>query len=87
MAKRLIFSGPATVVEGIADATKAAQAIVGAYTYAIPQASEIRVKEIYAKHGLMIPYVQAAQENQRCLSCNTVCLEEFAFDFFTDSGN
>lgn len=65
--------GPATVVEGIADATKVAQAIVGAYTYTVPQASAIRVQEIYAQHGLMFPYVQAAQENRRCLSCNTVC--------------
>ncbi|MGM9992750.1 MAG: putative selenate reductase subunit YgfK [Candidatus Bruticola sp.] len=65
--------GPATVVEAIADAANAAQAIAGSFTYSIPETAKVRVEEIYAKHGLMVPYIQAAQEKERCLACGTVC--------------
>ena len=66
-------SGPATVVEGIADALKVAQAIVGPYAYTIPTAAYSSAAEVSAKRGLLQYYFQAAKEKERCLSCQTVC--------------
>ena len=69
--------GPATIVEAIADARKAADAIVGAYKYAIPVLDEDysahKQGEQAYKRGLLAPYHNARHEGQRCLECSTVC--------------
>ena len=65
--------GPATVVEGIADARKAADAIAGRYTYEIPEDSKTTEDACFEKHGILRDYEQAEKERERCLSCGTVC--------------
>lgn len=65
--------GPATVVEGIADARTVADAIVGAYSYAIPEAAHAVEETCYKKQGVLKDYEQAEKERERCLSCGTVC--------------
>ena len=63
--------GPATVVEGIADAAKAAEAIVGKYEYEI--GVKISEQSCYEKQGVLRDYKDAESEAERCLSCGTVC--------------
>ena len=65
--------GPATVVEGIADARKAADAIVGKYTYEIPDEARSCEAACFEKHGILKDYEQAEKEHNRCLNCGTVC--------------
>ena len=65
--------GPATVVEGIADARKVADAIVGAYAYEIPNAARSSEAACFEKHGILQDYEQAEKEHNRCLNCGTVC--------------
>ncbi len=65
--------GPATVVEGIADARRAADAIVGAYSYAIPDSARIFPSACYEKQGVLKDYDCAEKEAGRCLACSTVC--------------
>lgn len=65
--------GPATVVEAIADARKAADAIAGKYAYAIPAAAKADEAEAVRTHGTIRVYDAAKRESRRCLSCNTVC--------------
>ncbi len=64
--------GPATVVEGIADAAAfAGEVIGGAYQASIPgEAYPTRAAAI-AKKGILCE--SAKREGDRCLSCNTVC--------------
>jgi len=64
--------GPATVVEGIADAQRFADAVIGeAYRYALPNAANATRAEAIAKKGILCE--SAKCEGDRCLSCNVVC--------------
>ncbi|MDO4836065.1 MAG: putative selenate reductase subunit YgfK [Clostridia bacterium] len=65
--------GPATVVEGIADARRAADAIVGRYEYEICACGSTTEEVCFEKHGILRDYEQAEKERERCLSCGTVC--------------
>ena len=65
--------GPATVVEGIADARKVADAIVGKYEYEIGDDAKTTEDVCFMKHGVLKDYDQAEKERERCLSCGTVC--------------
>ena len=65
--------GPATVVEGIADARKVADAIVGAYAYQIPESAKTSEEACFNKQGILRDYEQAEKESGRCLNCGTVC--------------
>ncbi|MBQ9188922.1 MAG: FAD-dependent oxidoreductase, partial [Clostridia bacterium] len=65
--------GPATVVEGIADAAKAAEAIVGRYAYEIGRDAYITEEAALQKQGLLRDYDCAETESGRCLHCDTVC--------------
>ncbi len=65
--------GPATVVEGIADARKVADAIVGAYAYQIPESAKTSEEACFNKQGILKDYEQAEKESGRCLNCGTVC--------------
>ncbi len=68
------FRGPATVVEGIADAAAFAQAVIGKkYEYTIPAEAYPTEAEAIAKKGILAMASDAACEGDRCLSCNTVC--------------
>jgi putative selenate reductase len=69
--------GPATVVRGISEATKAARAIVRAekncdLTMNLPEVS--RDTEVpTAKKGILQMSVKGQKECERCLECSTVC--------------
>mgnify|MGYP000124550870 CR=1 FL=1 len=66
--------GPATVVEGIADAARFAQEVIGqAYTYDIPQQAYITKTDAQAKKGILNMSGCVCQEGNRCLQCSTVC--------------
>ena len=65
--------GPATVVEGIADARKVADAIVGEYRYSICACGSTTEEACAAKQGILKDYEQAEKERERCLYCSTVC--------------
>lgn len=66
--------GPATVVEGIADAAKFAEAVIGkAYEYEIPAAAYPTMEQAVAKKGILKMAKDACCEASRCLDCNTVC--------------
>ena len=66
--------GPATVVEGIADAARFAQEVIGqAYTYDIPQQAYITRTDAQAKKGILNMSGCVCQEGSRCLQCSTVC--------------
>ena len=66
--------GPATVVEGIADAVRFAQEVIGtAYTYDIPQQAYITKTDAQAKKGVLQMSGCICREGDRCLQCSTVC--------------
>ena len=66
--------GPATVVEGIADAAAFAEAVIGeAHTYEIPAAAYPSKAQAVSKKGILKMAKDACCEGARCLSCNTVC--------------
>ena len=66
--------GPATVVEGIADAARFAEAVLGKpHTYDIPEAAYPSKAEAAARKGVLRTACEAGCEGERCLSCNTVC--------------
>ncbi len=65
--------GPATVVEGIADAAKTAEAIVGRYAYEIGRDAYITKEAALWKQGVLRDYDCAETESGRCLHCDTVC--------------
>ena len=67
-----VFRGPATVVEGIADAAGFAQAVIGAkYEPSIPAAAHAAREDAIARKGILCE--SAKCEGDRCLSCNVVC--------------
>ncbi len=62
--------GPATVVEGISDATRFCQAVVGdAAPWVAPNAA--RISDAAARKGILCD--SAKCEGERCLQCNTLC--------------
>ena len=64
--------GPATVVEGIADAARFARAVLGEeHAYALPHGALPERRDALAKKGVLAE--PALCEGSRCLSCNTVC--------------
>ncbi|MBQ4422802.1 MAG: putative selenate reductase subunit YgfK [Clostridia bacterium] len=65
--------GPATVVEGIADARKAADAIAGKYAYGTCGCAQTTEDACFEKQGVLKDYEQAEKERGRCLNCGTVC--------------
>ena len=66
--------GPATVVEGIADAAAFAEAVIGtAYTYEIPEQAYPAKADAAAKKGILKMAKDACCEGSRCLNCNTIC--------------
>ena len=66
--------GPATVVEGIADAARFAEEVIGApHTYEIPAAAYITKADAIAKKGVLLMSKDACCEGKRCLQCHTVC--------------
>ena len=74
MAERIPVSGPATVVEGIADAAQFAEAVIGApHTYDIPQQAYITKADAIAKKGILRMSGCTACEGERCLQCSTAC--------------
>ena len=67
-----VFRGPATVVEGIADAAAFAEEVVGhAHEAAIPEKAIPSRESCIAKKGVLCE--TAKREGDRCLACNTVC--------------
>ncbi len=66
--------GPATVVEGIADAAAFAEAVIGAaHTYEIPEQAYPTKADAITKKGTLHMAGCAGCEGSRCLDCNTVC--------------
>lgn len=66
--------GPATVVEGIADAARFAEAVIGEkHEYTVPKAARVLRQEAAARKGVLAAAGQAAREGERCLHCSTVC--------------
>ena len=66
--------GPATVVEGIADAAAFAEAVIGAaHEYDIPETAYASKAEAIAKKGILKMAKDACCEGSRCLDCSTVC--------------
>ena len=64
--------GPATVVEGIADAQYFANAVIGeAHKFSIPAKAVATREEAIAKKGILCE--SAKCEGDRCLTCNVVC--------------
>jgi putative selenate reductase len=64
--------GPATVVEGIADAAAFAAVVIGkAYPYSMPDGARASRKDAIMKKGILCE--SAKCENERCLKCNVVC--------------
>ena len=64
--------GPATVVEGIADAQGFVNALLGeSHKFAIPAKAKATREEAIAKKGILCE--SAKCEGDRCLSCNVVC--------------
>ena len=66
--------GPATVVEGIADAARFAEAVLGEkHCFELPAASRVTREEAAARKGILAAAGEAEREARRCLHCNTVC--------------
>jgi len=64
--------GPATVVEGIADAAAFAEAVIGSgYEAKIPCSAKVSRDSAIAKKGILCE--SAKREGERCLNCSTVC--------------
>ena len=64
--------GPATVVEGIADAAAFADTVIGAaHMYKIPGKAKATREEAIARKGILCE--SAKCESERCLKCNVVC--------------
>ena len=67
-----VFRGPATVVEGIADAAAFAEAVIGAkYKAKIPCQAHAGRAEAIARKGVLRE--SAKREGDRCLACSVVC--------------
>ena len=66
------LGGPATVVEGIRDGLKAAEAVIGGKLVKDfdPAADE---KAIYEKRGNLLDQQEGSAESGRCLGCSGIC--------------
>ena len=61
-------------VEGIADAARFAEEVIGAaHTYEIPAAAYVTKADAIAKKGTLLMSKDACCEGKRCLQCHTVC--------------
>ncbi len=66
--------GPATVVEGIADAARFAEIVTGhPHTYTIPEQAKITHTDACTRKGILSQSGCISSEGQRCLQCATVC--------------
>ena len=66
--------GPATVVEGIADAARFAEAVIGeAHAVSYPEGCRPSVEKAVERKGILAPAGPAMGEGARCLRCDTVC--------------
>ena len=67
-----VLRGPATVVEGIADAAAFAEAVIGGKrAVRLPGHACASREEAIARKGILCE--SAKREGERCLSCNVVC--------------
>ncbi|HJC37961.1 MAG TPA: FAD-dependent oxidoreductase, partial [Candidatus Mediterraneibacter faecigallinarum] len=66
------LGGPATVVEGIRDGLKAAEAIIGS---ALAKDHEAHTDEeaVYEKRGILADKQAGKEESGRCLGCSGIC--------------
>lgn len=66
------LGGPATVVEGIRDGLKAAEAVIGeSLVKDIPSATN--EEKIYGKRGNLADTREGSEETNRCLGCSGIC--------------
>ena len=66
--------GPATVVEGIADAARFAEIVVGhPHVYDIPAEADVTEFDAQAKKGILSMASKCVCDGERCLQCSTVC--------------
>ena len=66
--------GPATIVEGIADAARFAEVVIGKpHTYDIPDEAYPSRSEVVAKKGVLAMAQDACCEGERCLQCGVIC--------------
>ena len=66
--------GPATVVEGIADAARFAEIVVGhPHIYDIPAEADVTEFDAQAKKGVLSMASKCVCDGERCLQCSTVC--------------
>jgi len=66
--------GPATVVEGIADAARFAEVVVGhPHVYDIPAEADVTEFDAQAKKGILSMASKCVCDGERCLQCSTVC--------------
>ena len=66
--------GPATVVEGIADAARFAEIVVGhPHIYDIPAEADVTEFNAQAKKGILSMASKCVCDGERCLQCSTVC--------------
>lgn len=66
--------GPATVVEGIADAARFAEIVIGhPHTYDIPEEAYVTHTDACVKKGILAQSSCITCEGERCLQCATVC--------------
>lgn len=66
------LNGPATVVEAIRDARKAAEGILGKEV-AKEIKADLDVEAIYAKRGVISAAGEEGKDSSRCLGCSAVC--------------
>ena len=66
------LGGPATVVEGIRDGLKAAEAVIGGKLVR-DFAPEISEETIYSRRGELADLREDKEESGRCLTCGQVC--------------
>ena len=66
------LGGPATVVEGIRDGLKAAEAVIG-QKLVRDLAPEISEETIYSRRGELADLREDKEESGRCLTCGKVC--------------
>ena len=66
--------GPATVVEGIADAARLAEIVVGhPHVYDIPAEADVTEFDAQNKKGVLSMASKYNCDGERCLQCSTVC--------------
>ena len=66
--------GPATIVEGIADAAAFAEAVTGVkHSYDIPAEAYPAKAQAAAKKGVLAMAADVRCEGERCLQCKVVC--------------